>query len=75
MKNEISIENLVLKRLNEMDSRGRKEKIIRFPEVFARMCPIFCIPKQEAWEVLRSMKKMGLIEVVPYHGVRIREKL
>ena len=73
MKNEISIENLVLKRLNEIDSRRQKGKIIPFPEVFARICPIFCIPKKEAWEVLKSMKKMGLVEIVPYHGVRIKD--
>lgn len=71
MENEISIEVLVLKRLRELSfKRGR---IIPFPDVFARVCPIFCVPKEEAWAVLRSMEEKGLIEIVPYHGVRIKD--
>lgn len=73
MENEISIEVLVLKRLRELSfKRGR---VIPFPDVFARICPIFSIPKEEAWVVLRSMQENGLIEIVPYHGVRIKENI
>lgn len=71
MENEISIEVLVLKRLREL--YFKKGRVIPFPDVFARICPIFCIPKEEAWAVLRSMEDKGLIEIVPYHGVRIKD--
>ena len=68
MENEISIEVLVLKRLRELSfKRGR---IIPFPDVFARICPIFCIPKGEAWAVLGSMEEKGLIEIVSQKGRR-----
>ena len=72
MKNEISIEVLVLKRLRELSIISGKGEIIPFPEVFARICPIFCITKEEAWEALRSMEEKGLIEIVPYYGLRIK---
>lgn len=72
MENEISIEVLVLKRLRELSlSRGR---IISFPDVFARIYLIFCITKEDTWAVLKSMEEKGLIEIVPYHMVRIRGK-
>lgn len=72
MKNEISIEVLVLKRLRELSfKRGR---IIPFPDVFARICPIFCITKEDTWAVLKSMEEKGLIEIVPYHGVKVSGK-
>ena len=48
MKNKISIEVFVMKRLREMHFRMKKEAIISFPEVFARICPIFCLTKDEA---------------------------
>lgn len=73
MENEISVDLLVLKRLRELSfKRGR---IIPFPDVFARICPIFCILKEEAWAVLRSMEEKGLVEIVPFHGVRIKENI
>ena len=60
MKNKISIEVLVLKRLGEMHFRMKKEAIISFPELFARICPIFCLTKNEAWTVFRSMGEKGI---------------
>ena len=72
MKNELFIEVLVLKRLRDSCLRRGEEQIILFPEVFARICPIFCITKEEAWAVLRSMEEKGLIEIVPFHGIKIK---
>ena len=74
MKNEISIEVLILKRLREMRLKRPKGETIPFPEVFARVCPVFCITKEEAWFALKSMEEKGLIEVVPFHGVRVKAK-
>lgn len=72
MENEISIEVLVLKRIKDLCFRRREKHIIKFPEVFARICPIFYITKEEAWAVLRSMEEKGLIEIVPFHGIKIK---
>ena len=75
MKDRISIEVLVQKRLREIIFKRPKGGIIPFPDVFARICPIFCFTKEEAWAVLRSMDKKGLIEIVPFHGIRIKNKI
>lgn len=72
MKDRISIEVLVLKRLRKLDFKSGRGRIIPFPEVFARICPLFCLTKKEAWSVLKSMEEKELIDVVPYHGVRIK---
>ena len=55
MKNGISIEVLSLKRLRDLYFRRKEGHIIMFPDIFAIICPIFCITKEEAWAVLRSM--------------------
>lgn len=72
MRNAISIEVLVLKRLRDLALMRGRGRIIPFPEVFARICPVFCIHKEEAWAVLRAMADKGLIEIVPFHGIRIK---
>ena len=72
MKNELFIEVLVLKRLRDLRFRRAEEQIIRFPELFSRICTIFCITKEEAWAVLRSTEEKGLIEIVPFHGIKIK---
>lgn len=46
--------------------------MLLFPEVFAIICLIFCITKEQAWAALRSMEEKRLIEIVPYPGVRIK---
>ena len=73
MKNEISIEVLTLKRLRDFCFRRREEHIIKFSEVFTRICPLFFIIKDEAWAVLRSMEEKGFIKIVPFHGIKILE--
>ena len=47
------------------------KETIPFPHVFSKICSNFSITKKECWELLFFLKEIGLIEIVPYHGVRI----
>ena len=60
---------LALSRLKEC--RG-SNGIIRFPDVFSKLCTGFSIKKDDCWELLFFFKEMGLIEIVCGHGVRVK---
>ncbi len=63
---------LFFKRIREIEVKT-KNNIIPFPVLFQKLCTCFSIPKQECWEVLFIIRDMGLIEIVPYHGIRINQ--
>jgi hypothetical protein len=41
-------------------------QIIRFPILFAKICPILCLTKAQAWLVLKELQTSGRIDIVPY---------
>jgi hypothetical protein len=71
---ELSIENLVLKRIRDLGQPIFPNKIIRFPLVFSKICPIYCLTKGQAWTILKRLEQHGLLEIVPYQGIRITDK-
>lgn len=70
----LSLEDLVLWRLQEINGPMSSNQIIRFPVVFSRICPIHCLTKKQAWYILKNLNKSGKIEIIPYQGVRIGEQ-
>jgi len=72
-KKKLSIEDLVFTRLKELKHPLHAGQIIRFPIVFAKICPILCLTKEQAWLVLKELDKSGKIEIVPYQGVKLRK--
>jgi len=69
---EVSIEALTLKRLRCLfQPLDPPTKLLRFPVVFERLCAVLCLKKREAWAVLRSLESQGLIEIVPFQGIRV----
>ena len=69
---EISIEHMVMRRLYELlRPLDRPSKLIRFPVVFGRICPILCLSKKQAWRVLHRLEETGRIKIVPFQGVRL----
>lgn len=36
-----------------------------------RLCSWFSIKKEECWELLRYLESEGLIEIIPFHGIKI----
>jgi hypothetical protein len=71
-KKKLSIEDLVFTRLQELKHPLHAGQIIRFPIVFAKICPILCLTKDQAWLVLKELQASGRIKIVPYQGVRIK---
>ena len=74
MKKRLTLEAMALERLGGISEPLLPGQILPFPRVFKRLCPIFCMPKETAWEVLRNMEKEGMIFIVRNHGIRIRSK-
>jgi hypothetical protein len=72
---ELSIESLAFKRLCDLYQPILPDRIIRFPIVFSKICPIYCLTKGQAWSILKRLEEFGLIEVVPYQGIRIRKAI
>lgn len=62
--------SIFLRRLQEAKESSRKE-IIPFPVIFEKLCRNFSIAKQECWDILFLLRDVELIEIVPYHGIKI----
>lgn len=73
-KENLSLEDLVLWRLQEINELMPSNQIVRFPVVFSRICPIHCLTKKQAWHILKKLDKSGKIEIVPFQGVRITKE-
>ena len=60
-------------RLAEARIKCNKETI-PFPYIFEKICRNFSINKKECWEYIFFLKEMGIIELIPYHGVKLNYK-
>ena len=69
----ITIEGLALEKLQKLWEPHLPDRIIRFPDVYERICPVFCMPKETAKLVLKSMECEGMIQIVRKQGIRIRK--
>ncbi len=70
MKNKQGLYAILLKRIKKTQRIGNKE-IIAFPLIFKKICPSFSLSKKELWPILFLIRDMGLIEIVPYRGIKI----
>lgn len=48
--------------------------IIAFPDVFLKLCRSFSIKKQDCWKLLRHLRDIKKIDIIPTRGVRILEE-
>jgi hypothetical protein len=69
---KLSIESLAFNRLRDLYQPVLPDRIIRFPLVFSKICPIYCLTKGQAWTILKRLEQHGLIEIVPYQGIIIK---
>ena len=47
-------------------------EVIRLPDVFHTLSWLFHLNKREAWVFIKELERYGLIQLIPYQGVRIR---
>ena len=73
-KEQTTLEQMVLISLIRAARKRAMSSIIRFPDVFSRICPLLCIKKAEAWQLLGRLADRGTIEIVPFHGIRIMQE-
>ncbi len=57
--------------LEEIEKAG-KDNIKPFPLVYYRLGSIFHLDRTKSKTVLRILESRGLIEVIPFHGVKIK---
>ena len=50
---------------------ARPSGIFPYPTVFRLLSALFSLNKRESWLFLRELQEMGLIKLIPAHGVRI----
>ena len=63
---------IAIKRLHQL--KPSSNGIIRFPEVFSKLCSSFSIPKSVAWDLLFILENFGFIEIIRFHGIKLCEK-
>ena len=74
MNGKVTIESMAPQKLERLSEPQMPEKIIRFPDVYKRICPVFCMDRRTAKLVLRSMESEGMIEIVRKHGIRLKKE-
>jgi hypothetical protein len=66
----MKIENLAHQRLSVLNKT--RNGIVKFPLVFSKLCSTFSINKKNCWELLFDMRDSKMIDIVPFHGVRMK---
>jgi hypothetical protein len=61
--------SVFLDRLKEL--KPNNSGIIRFPEIFEKLCSSFQITKKQCWDVLFMFRDFGLIEIVKGQGIKV----
>lgn len=62
--------SIFLNRLGELKDNTNNE-IIPFPKVFEKLCRNFSLSKKQCWEVLFLLRDVGIIKIVPFHGIKL----
>ena len=60
---------LTLDRLGKLNKT--RNGIIRFPDVFEKLCSSHQMTKDQCWEVLLLMAEFDIIKIMPGHGIKI----
>lgn len=63
--------SILIRRLKELKVSTKKE-IIPFSDVFGKLCRNFSISKKECWDILFLLRDVEIIEIVPFHGIKIK---
>jgi len=61
--------SILMNRLKKLEKRNGE--IVKFPLVFSEICRNFKMTKKECWDILFMLNEFKMIELVPYHGIRL----
>lgn len=70
---DTSLNSVALGVLIRLAGKRPRAGYIPFPVVFARICPMLCMKKPDAWKLLHRLNAEERITIVPFHGVRLIE--
>jgi hypothetical protein len=66
---------LLLSKVLKCLSKARtKSELIPLPEVFYQLGTTLHLNKEECWYVLHLLSQEGLIEIVPFKGIKLKER-
>lgn len=68
---EVGLQGILEKRIAAIKAEARCE-IIPFSLVIHRLCSGFTITRKECWDFLFYLQDQKMIEIVPFHGVKIQ---
>ena len=47
----------------------KENKIIRLPHVYQRLGTVWHLRKKQSFKVLKDLERLGLVELVAFHGI------
>jgi len=66
---------MVIQRIEKLEKfSDSKSKIIRFPVIFRKLCTSLQIRKETCWELLFLFSDLGIVEIIPYQGIRLKKR-
>ncbi|MFX1521851.1 MAG: hypothetical protein ACFFCD_18250 [Promethearchaeota archaeon] len=68
-KELFDLHRVAVERLSTLDKSS--DGVIKFHDVFIKLCTSFQLPKKRVWKLLDRLKSERAIEMVPYQGVRV----
>ena len=66
----LNIESMVYRRIVKLGKRTG-DKIISFPKLREKICPVFCLKKDELKVIIKRLENMDLIKIVNKRGIEI----
>lgn len=60
-----------LKETEKKFPKNSKRTYLPFPEVFRKIGGSCGMKKEEIWEMLYLIRDLGLIQIIPYHGITL----
>ena len=71
MTERAGLYTLTLDRLGKLGKT--RNGIIRFPDVFEKLCSSHQMTKDQCWDVLFLLAEFDIIKIIPGHGIKIME--
>jgi len=61
---------VLIERIKEL-KESSNNNVIPLPKFFSKICVTFSITKDVAWNILYFLRETGIIEIIPYQGIKL----